>query len=188
MNELMQLEQEFERINAPVLKYFNPGLSEGEIKEMFSQVGLIPPDELIELYKWRNGVRYREMPTGKLCFGVNGVFYPLQDSVEIYNNSVAGDFPFYYPIFSDDTFLINLDNESPDYRKIFIYCPALLINEPQACYDSLSLMIQTFVTCFQKRIFSYDHDELFQEHYELTVEVCKGFNPMSVYWRESETE
>jgi hypothetical protein len=184
MNETKELEQELGHINAPVLKYFNPGLSEQEVNHLFREINLQPSEELIQFYTWRNGLQFENVPSGKLSFGLNGVFFPLQNSVEMYRNFTGEQFPLFFPIFWDDTFLIDLDAQSPDYRKIFIYSPDLLITEPQSCYDSLPTMIRTFLTCFQKGIFSYDREGFFQEQFELTAETSKNLNPLSTYWKE----
>jgi hypothetical protein len=182
MNETKELEQELQKVDAPVLKYFNTGLSEQEVNNLFRQIDLRPSEELIYMYTWRNGLRYEGVPSGKLSFGLNGVFFPLQDSIEMYQKFIVEQFPSFFPIFWDDTFLINLNAESEDYQKVFIYSPPLLIIEPQSCYDSLKAMIRTFVTCFRQGIFSYDNERLFQEQRELAVEVSKSINPRSEYW------
>ncbi len=184
MNETKELEQELRKINAPILRYFNPGLSEQEVEHLFGEIDLKPSKELIQLYTWRNGLQFENVASGKLSFGLNGVFFPLQDSIEIYRNDISEEFPSFFPVFWDDTYLINLNAQSLDYLKIFIHSPALLITEPQSCYDSLPTMLRTFVTCFQKGIFSYDKEGFFQEQFELTAETSKSLNPLSVYWKE----
>lgn len=183
MDELRNLEEELRRIDAPVQKYFNAGLSEAEIRNLFRQIGLTPSEELIQIYTWRNGLRYKELPSGKLSFGLNGVFFPLQDSIDMYRSFVADQFPLFFPLFWDDTFLINLNVGSKDYQMIFIYSPSLLITEPQSCYDSLETMIHTLVTCFQKGIFSYDAEGFFKEQHRLTAAVSRSINPLSIYWK-----
>ncbi len=184
MNETKELENELRKKDAPVLRYFNTGLSEQDVNDLFRQVKLKPSAELIQMYTWRNGLRYEGVPAGKLSFGLNGVFFPLQDSIEMYQSFIGEQFPSFFPLFWDDTFLINLDTESKDYQKIFIYSPSLLITEPQSCYDNLPTMIRTFLTCFQKGIFSYDREGFFQEQFELTAETSKSLNPFSAYWKE----
>ena len=183
MKELRELERELQKINGPVLKYFRPGLSEREVVHLFSGTDLKPSRELIQLYTWRNGLQYENIPSGKLSFGLNGVFFPLPVSIEMYQRFISEKLPSLFPVFWDDTFLVNLDANSEDYLKIFIYTPALLITEPQCCYDSLSSMMQTFVACFQKGIFSYDREGYFQEQYEEAVQISRSLNPLSLYWK-----
>src|SRR5690606_25750998 len=153
MNETKELEQELRKIDAPVLRYFSLGLSEQEVDHLFREIDLKPSKELIQLYTWRNGLNYEGAPSGRLSFGLNGVFLPLQNSIEMYRDFVRQEFPLFFPVFWDDTYLINLNAQSPDYLKIFIHTPALLITEPQSCYDSLPKMLRTFAVCFQKGIF-----------------------------------
>jgi hypothetical protein len=183
MIELEELEQELRKANAPILKYFRPGLSKSEVNNLFREIDLIPSDELVDLYTWRNGLDYEGVAGGKISFGVNGGFFPLQESVDMYRSFTEKQFPLFFPIFWDDTFLINLDVESVDYGKIFIYSPSLLIIEPQSCYDGLQQMIRTFQTCFQKGIFSYDADGFFHKSYDLCSETSRRLNPLSEYWR-----
>lgn len=181
--ELHQLQSQLERINAPVLKYFNPGLSEREVMTLFKATNLTATEDLKALYQRRNGMAYQNIPSGKLSFGVNGGFFPLDTSIEMYQQHFREQFPFFFPIFWDDSFLISLDSKSADYGKVFIYSPSLLILEPQSCFDSLAGMIKTFSKCFETGIFGYDDEEFFTSTGDRYWDVMKKMNPNSEYWK-----
>jgi len=163
------------------LNSFNEGLSNEEARNIFSEINLNPTNELVQLYEWRNGLKYTSAPSGKLYFGVSGIFYPVKTSVDIYQRSLEF-LKYFFPVFSDDSFLINLNKESENFGKVFIYSPALLINEPQGCYDSIDSMVETYLTCFQQKIFYYDADGFFQENYDQSNLVSRSLNPNSEYW------
>ncbi len=55
-----------------------PGLSEQEILSAFDSVGLTPPQELVELYKWHDGIYYLNAFLSLL---------PLGEALEIYNRN-----------------------------------------------------------------------------------------------------
>ncbi|MBT1685623.1 hypothetical protein [Dawidia soli] len=182
--KLMELENELAIARSPVLAYFLNGLQREYIISLFQQNSLSPPDELVDLYEWKNGVQFEGVPTGLLHFGVPGVFFPLEDSLKIFHASEVTRSSTYFPVFSDDSFLIQLNNRSPDYGKIFIYSPALQIFEPEACFDSLESMIDTFIVCFRKGAFFYNNDSFFEQDYDKSFDVAKAVNPGSTYWSE----
>ncbi|MBT1707356.1 hypothetical protein KK062_03940 [Fulvivirgaceae bacterium PWU5] len=102
--KLTAFEKQLELIKAPVIKYLLPGLAKEEIHRRFATTGLTPTDDLVTLYQWRNGLRYDDIPTGMLLFGIGGVLLPLQDSVTIYNRT---DFELkknYFPVFQTTAF------------------------------------------------------------------------------------
>ena len=180
--KLEELEGELKRIGAPVLDYFLNGLDRDDIISLFRESSIEPTDELIELYQWRNGLGFKDIPVGRLIFGIEGVFYPLQESLKIFNEFGEADWIKYFPVFSDDAFLIQLNKEAKDYGRICIHSPALIINEPQSYFDSLSTMIETCIICFRNGFFSYDTNGFFEQDYDKSLEVARNLNPNSDYW------
>jgi hypothetical protein len=180
--KLIELEQELVKARSPVLKYFMEGLQAEYITSLFERNSLHPTDELVELYQWKNGLEFENIPTGLLRFGVMGVFLPLEVSVEIFKASEEASLETYFPIFSDDSFLIQLDRQSEGFGKIFVFSPALQILEPETCFDSLERMIETFIECFREGAYFYDSEGFFEEDYDKSVGIAKKFNPTATYW------
>jgi len=187
MLKLEELESELELVKSPVLEFFLNGLSKKAILSFFEKEQLVPTEDLIEMYQWRNGVRFKDIPAGKLCFGVSGVFFPVEISMKVYNDNKT-DFVNYFPIFSDDSYLLNLDPMSKDAGKISIYCPSLQIMEPQSYFDSMTSMIETFIACFRRGCFFYDKNGYFEQDYSLSFELAKEINPNSEYWKSETTK
>jgi len=179
--KLDELESQLTLNMAPVLSYFLRGLARDEIVALFERYGLSPSEELIDIYEWKNGVQYENVPTGKLRFGVQGVFYPLKESLEIYELSKE-EFPMYFPLFSDDTYLVNLDRNSEGFGIVYIYCPPLQILTPKSCFDSITSMIDTQIACFAEGIYSYDDEDFFSEDIDRAFEISKKMNPLCEYW------
>jgi hypothetical protein len=187
LNKLIKFESVLSSIEAPILKYFNSGISKETIIENFNLINLIPSPDLISLYEWKNGMSTpSDMPSGKTWFGVGCHFYSLKDSIVEYNLSIKEEFyeNHFFPIFHHDTFLINLDHNSEDFNKIFIYCPALTIIEPESYYDSINNMIDTLTVCFEKRISWYDSEDFIQYDPKQFFAICKELNPKSMHWRQ----
>lgn len=53
---LEQLDVILREKNAPVQRYFNPGLSRQEVVSVFNNKGISASDSLIALYEWHNGI------------------------------------------------------------------------------------------------------------------------------------
>lgn len=180
--KLMELERQLEIAQSPVLRFFADGIEQKDIVSLFEKESLVPTEGLVELYQWKNGVKFEGVPTGNLCFGVNGVFFPLEESLSIYRYSRQENLRDYFPIFSDDSFLIQLNKQSPDFGKIFIYSPAMQILKPQSYFDSLASMIETLITCFKEKAFFYDTELFLEQDYDRSFDIAKQINPNSAYW------
>lgn len=183
---LIKFENELRSIGAPVLKYFNDGISREKIIGYFSEVHLNPTEEVIELFQWRNGTEYEDIPSGKINFVVNGCFMPLDDLKHAYLfDMIDRLYPkVFFPICTNDDFLINLDKSSKDYKKIFIYSPSLIINRPMTCFDSLPKMIETFTECFKQKAIWYNEEEYLRRDYDKYFSIIHEMNPNSKYWEK----
>lgn len=182
---LLKFESELRSIGAPVLKYFNDGLSREKIIDIFDEIHLKPTEDVIELFEWKNGTLYEDIPTGKINFGENGCLLPLEDLRRTYLFAMIDKiYPkTFFPILTSDDFLINLDESSKDYKKIFIYCPGLLILKPITCFNSLPRMFETFAEGFRQKVLWYGKDEYFTYDYKKYFALVREMNPNSRYWK-----
>jgi hypothetical protein len=182
--KLIELEQILIGFKPSPIDYLQNGIEENEIRESFNSINFTKlPDDLIDFYKWKNGTCFKDIPTGKLNFGINGVFISLNDCLDMYVHNLSENLytATFFPIFSDDTHLINLDKNSSSFGGIFIYSPSLLINEPTLCFDSLYTMIETLLVCFQSKIFWYE-DGIFEYDVIEAWNISAKLNPKSEYW------
>lgn len=65
--------------------HLRPGLSRADVQAALSSLGLIPPEELYELYEWHDGVDVLNTP--ELLFG-EYQFLPLNDAVQEYQEII----------------------------------------------------------------------------------------------------
>ena len=106
-------------------------------------------------------------------------------SVDIYTRAIKNNEyeKYFFPVFSDNSFLINLDNTSNNFGQIFIFSPSLVIIEPISYYDSLKSAFCTILTCIKEKAFWYDNDGFFEYDPNLRKEITKKLNPNSDYWK-----
>ena len=112
-----------------------------------------------------------------------GAFMPLQDSADSYQQALQYEFwpANFWPIFHDDSLLINLNPASTTYGQIHLYSPSLLILEPEPYYDSLELMFSTFLKALKTELVPFG-DEL-EPNFSLYNTLAGQMNPLSDYWR-----
>jgi len=161
VKELEKIERLIEQRGIDTATLFRNGIEKKSIIDMFNTVKLNPTKELIQFYQWHDGVNYSDQPCWENCFHTfGGFFYPLNCSLDVYKEQVEiyRDYFDLFPIFSDDTVLIDLNFKSPTYGQLYFLCPSLLIIEPITAYDSLTLMIQTNAHCFENKLMYYDNE------------------------------
>lgn len=159
---LVKLEEMMKFIHSSTVDLFNEGISREAIKGHFEDIHLTPTEDLIDLYHWKNGLVYQNIPTGKIYFGPRGIFYPLADSVTIYTNEIkTGKYPAgFFPVLSDDTYLIDLRYNSKTHGQIFQYI-SYLYRPRKKVYQSVDQMIEISINCFKQGIYWYDKDGMF---------------------------
>jgi len=197
---LESLLNELERHNAPVLRYLKDGVSKEKIEAAFEEnnIPLKLPEEVLELYKWKNGVSAfiedDEPIIGELELFTQGVYTSFQLSFDTYiSHILKSDFftPSMFPLFesgSGELFLVECNPGSPEYKKILMFTlhdPILAGGEVKSKYDSMESLLLTVLECYQKGIYFFSEFEgkrVFDIERMSEVEVATKHNPTSDYW------
>ena len=84
-----------------------------------------------------------------------------------------------------DFFLIECDQASNDYGKIYFYCPSAVdFQMIISMYDSLYSLFQGIYECNKQGICEYDSNTGMWERDKMKVfEIEKRLNPSSEYWK-----
>ena len=153
---LLNFENELRNIDAPILKYFNDGLSKEKIMAVFAEMNLKPTKDIIELFEWKNGTVFEDIPSGKINFGMNGCFLALEELRHSYLFAMIDKlYPkAFFPILTSDDFLIDLDESSKDYKKIFIYCPSFCSIRVSVPSESPAMDSEALVYVFWRMFFT----------------------------------
>lgn len=109
LESLEKLVDIWESKGVPMRQHLRPGLTRAEIQAALMPLGLVPPEELYELYQWHDGLDDWEKPGGMLFgehkfisleFGISHYYdtlkYYILDDIEDEYNSLylKQSFPF----------------------------------------------------------------------------------------------
>lgn len=173
-----------------LMQQLQPGLSANDIDKLLATVRVQLTAELYTLFSWKNGVKTVGDATPEtLQIFPMGIPYSLANAVETYQSISLKQHLFetdYFPLFFSghgDIFLYDTDESSPTYSMISLYSPELLgKHTSETIYDSLSSLLDTAITCYEKKIFRIDKGLLEFDsdgHYSVASEL----NPNSYYWQ-----
>ncbi|BAY83415.1 PBS lyase HEAT-like repeat protein [Calothrix parasitica NIES-267] len=144
-----------------------PGLSHAEIEELVQDLPIQLPQEIFELYQWRNGSKYEED---------EGWYLPLQDAVKFYLNRIE----YYEPPFNEGNvaiiclffYIFPPDPVSEQVGYILIpesldACPVIfetMNSEPSITrkYASITAMMLTIAELMETEIDAYKTEERYQ--------------------------
>lgn len=174
-----------------IAQVLNEGVSEQDIKAFFSDLPLAPTDELIDLYKWKNGVKYGDFTISESLLFSLGTLLSLEEGIKSYKTAMTNNIwnENFFPISSNgagDFILIDLQKDSETFKQLFLGSPVLLLSEfPETVYDSLESLFESVLLCYKKEIYFFD-DEGFQSNWDAEFQLCRVLNPKSDYWVEEE--
>lgn len=161
--KLQQLESIFREANAPILRHFNPGLPEREIKKFFAENGIPEHADLIALYQWHNGVKsIYGLKSHLIDFIPMGSFPNLTEMLALRNDFLSYDYfevesrHEYIPMLSggeDDMHLLRISNGQIYYSSpsIQVYC--------EAQFRSLTSMLDFILECYKEGVFRIHPDD-----------------------------
>ena len=169
--KLRKLEFILKEKNAPILKYFNPGLSRLEIVAFFERNGIKTNESLIALYEWHNGIDFVNahvlQPVIELL--PMGVFYTTDYMIKTKEDLISwhylelGDISEYLPLFGsgeDDIYLLKQTT-----GEIFYIAPAIQILGSLE-YKSIDSMLDNVIECYEEGIFIIDSETGLDVKYE----------------------
>jgi hypothetical protein len=159
----------------------NKALTLEEIHAMIKPLGIAFPQELYELYTWRNGFNVYESGYD-LWPSVS--FLPLEDAIADYTNVTKEMYADLLPIFLEndsDRYMVNLASGS-DNGRIFYFCPPITLTpDPVSIFDSLEKALVSQLECFEKGIYKFK-DGRFKATDEI-VDVINKYNPNSDFYK-----
>ncbi|HNP21284.1 MAG TPA: hypothetical protein PKM63_00390 [Panacibacter sp.] len=167
MNISPLLDELYEQIkisSSPLLRLFNEGISKQQIAKEMLSISLDLPDEIIQLYEWRNGTNLSRssIPNETWLFPL-GAFCTLESSIDRYRHFVGNDDYWrtdMHLLFEDsggEKFLIDCNKDSGTYRMIYKYSIVSVDYDVLiTAYDSIETLLATVISCFKKGIYYYD--------------------------------
>lgn len=118
---------------------------------------------------------YRATP----FFPETGAFMPLHDATFAYREAQQEDFwpANFWPIFHDDSLLLDINPASNTYGQVHLQSYSLLIMEPEPYYDSLESMFTTYLEALRSGLvpFEPELEPGFSQYRELAAQL----NPLS---------
>ena len=176
----------------PIIKKFNIGKAQEETIELFKNMDLYLPNDVIELYKWKNGISgiYEEGTTiSELSLFADGIMFPLEYAVSTYALEAKVEKYIqenFFPIFTGgggDYILMDLSKKNRS-ENLFLYSPSiLLLDKPMTIYDSLEALFKTVLTTYQTTGYYFDGNSL-EVDFEIRDKIAAELNPKSDFWKE----
>ncbi len=177
---------------------FLPGLSDAEIREKLANVELELPEEIYELYRWRNGVEGGE--------DLKSVVYPsmefmhLDEAIEYHLGIVENvnildeeDFQSIFELLDANQVDIYTDkNLFPFLRSNCVFCAVLLSKEKQQhspiidisdaldlslIFRSLTSMMQTLAEYFETGAYYLGEEDYLNGDEEKMLPIFQKYNP-----------
>jgi hypothetical protein len=154
-----------------------PGLSRQEILQITQDIPCQIPEELIQLYEWRNGMNRHAYENFIPCFEFESIEYAIDTNNRDCDN--------WLPIMNCDgnAHLIVMLGDNTDLSPI--WCRDLELGVYEQCFDSLTKMFQTIEMCFDKNLYLWNEtsEHLESLNYERYCQVHKENNPNSALMR-----
>lgn len=185
--KINQFENTLKVYCSPLYEKLLPPLSIVIIDEFFKKWD-IDDNNLRQIFQWKNGMTYdTDLPTSSYDYTGFGVITSMQDIDEVLELNNHDWKESLFPLvssFGGDFLLYETDKQSPSYGQLFLYSPNLgYVDKSPGLFDSLESMLDTISESFEKKIFTYDSNEMFLDiDYDKHGEIPKQLNPKSEYW------
>lgn len=186
-DDLILLEGHLNKLHVPVTKYLHTGLSDTEVINELNCIKLSATEEIIHLYKWKNGAHPDStLPLGEFLFIPGYFFLPLSKACEQYQ--LMADFDdwqkTWLPILSNgngDFFAADLTASFTSPTPIIDY----LLPDPDTpiAFQSIANMIRVFIMCFEQNAFFVDSKTGYLDaDDDAWGTIAKKLNPYSPCW------
>jgi hypothetical protein len=176
----------------PVLQLLRPGIQKTEMSKYTHSLPVELPEEIYELYLWREGTRIEENTTtiGEACLFPGGMFCSIERSVEAYKYFSGKDGYWKEDMFmlfesgGGEMYLIDCNKNSSTFGMIFEHSiGAIDYDVIIPIYDSLESLLKTIITCYQKDIYFYDQAfRMLRAEPSGYITEGKSLNPKSDFW------
>lgn len=194
-DQLNMLLQILKKNNSPVVELLQDPISRSEIDLLIEKLNIDLPDEVYELFGWRNGVLTpEEYFLGQTWIFPLGGFFPIQNSIGQYNYYTENDEYWKKSMFllfesgGGEMYLIECNKSSPQFGMIFKHSDGAIDYEVIiSAYDSLRNLITTIVECYKEGAFVCNPKTGVRipdmKANRLHISICKKNNPKSDLWK-----
>jgi len=157
----------------PVVNYLQPGLSREYLLNATNELPDTFPDELVEMYLWKNGTHISsELITDQVCFFPGYYFLSIEDALYEYTQLISiSNCPdiiedikwnkYWFPVFSNaagDFYSVCLGDV---YNKSNVLkCFSYDLPFGQEAFATLSALMKTVYDCYREDIFYLGEDNL----------------------------
>lgn len=176
------------RSGGPLADSLQPGLSETEILKATAGLPFQVSREFIQLYRWRNGTRWRQSSAGPSFF-VYHRFLPLEEALSIFR-MLYGIMKEYYEI-TDWVFTFQ-DAAGDGYGVLGCAesresTPVAFLFEGEGVeivFETLTGMMRTVAAWYEESVFSMGHDGALETDFVRMGKVAHRLNPSIHYWEQ----
>jgi len=170
----------------PVVSLLQKGLSLSEIMIATEELDIKLPNELVELYKWRNGTsKDGGYVLGDVDFFPGFHFLPLVDSVAYYKTFIKDERwdKSWFPVFANgggDFYVIKCSEDYREHSEIVGFMRDF--DEQEVEYLTLEKMLQTLCECYKQSVFYLSNDRYIESKIEEEAEISGKINPNLDRW------
>ncbi|NJK64843.1 MAG: HEAT repeat domain-containing protein [Synechococcaceae cyanobacterium SM2_3_1] len=165
---------------------FLPGLAQEEIQRAVYDLHLYVPNEIYELYRWRNG----KSAFNTACEGVHFSYLwllPFTLALEKYHElkrypynetpiCFEGKSLFPFAEFDDDILTVLMTDKSSESSQV-LWIPSESVSKPQLMYSNLTSMALTLSESYESGAFFVDGDGFIDSIDVKTAEILRRHNP-----------
>lgn len=183
---LEETERHLERLGRELLlRYLEPGIPADRVREELARVGLPSSGEVETLLGWHDGLADGpDQVLGLMYMFPSFYLYSIDDITATYE-AVRDDDRWkkgWLPVFANgggDFYVVDLsDTGHGEVRHFWI--DEL---ESPVEFDSITSMVQTINSAFDRGLFFVDDDGYFDKDYQAFGDLAREMNPGSYFWR-----
>ena len=177
MNWLQQNQPEF-------AASFLPGLNDEQIQDIVKDLPYQLPEEIHELYRWRNGIRNGTKLY--ILFHPFSEFLSLKEALEVAQESIdifedtEDELRFegnrLFPFIDDngDLFVVRCTTEKQDNSPVISVQAEYY--EPNIVYTNLTTMMQTVAECYETGAYYINDEGFIEEDENKVAEILRKYN------------
>lgn len=172
--------------NRPVVPLLQQGLTLSKIMSIADELDVVLTNELLELYKWRNGTEKKGgYILGDVDFFPGFHFLPLEHSVAYYKSFVRDTRwdKSWFPIFANgggDFFVTKCYDEFRENSEIIGFMRDLDVQEVE--YITLEKMLQTLCECYKRGAFYLGNEGFIESKIREEAFISNEINPNLNRW------
>jgi len=189
---LEKLSRQFDLKELHTMKRMQPGLSRAEIAELAKPLPFALPEEVIELFEWRNGLRdcigWDDMEAA--CFFEGSDPMSLQRAIELYFELAKVPLDSFrsswFPLFGDSGGDVYCIDCVEDIGTIWDFDSKPASDDEEfglLAFRSLTKMIATIVMCYEQDAYYWNDQGVFDIDFDKSTDIAFQENPDAEYWK-----